>query len=112
MTVTVGSAGNDVDFHRCNGFVVDRRLQNTTDRLACSQLLTHHEDLSSQGPDTLRFPLCDDQDMGDLTADPCWWSSDVVKPTTKPPYVEPSGRSKSSAASDIDTVRRLTNGIA
>ena len=34
--------------------------------------------------DTLRFTLCDDQDMGDVAADPCWWSSDVVKPTMKP----------------------------
>ena len=22
--------------------------------------------------DTLRFTLCDDQDMGDMDADPCW----------------------------------------
>ena len=51
--------------------------------------------------DTLRFTLCDDQDMGDMTADPCWRSSVVVKPTTKPPCVETSGRSKSSAASDM-----------
>ena len=58
--------------------------------------------------DTLRFTLCDDQDMGDMAADPCWWSSDVVKPTMKPPCVEPSGRSKSNAASEMDTVRRLT----
>ena len=47
----------------------------------------------------------DGQDMGDMAADPCWWTSNVVN-------VEPSGRSKSSAASDMDTVRRLTNGIA
>ena len=36
----------------------------------------------------------------------------MVKPTMKPPCVEPSGRSKSSAASEMDTLRRLTNGIA
>ena len=62
--------------------------------------------------DTLRFTLCDDRDMGDMDADPCWWSVDVVKPTMKPPCVEPSGRSKSSAASEMNTVRKLTNGIA
>ena len=47
-----------------------------------------------------------------MDADPCWCSADLVKPTMKPPCVEPSGRSKSSAASEMDTVRRLTNGIA
>ena len=40
--------------------------------------------------DTLRFTLCDDHDMGDMDADPCWWSADVVKPTMKPPCVEPN----------------------
>ena len=30
----------------------------------------------------------------------------------KPPCVEPSGRAKSSEASEMDTVRRLTNGTA
>ena len=35
----------------------------------------------------------------------------MVKPTMNPPYVEPSGRSRSSAASEMDTVRRFTNGI-
>ena len=66
----------------------------------------------AKASDTLRFTLCDDQDIGDMDADPCWCSADVVKPTMKPPCVEPSGRSKSSAASEMDTVRRLINGIA
>ena len=56
--------------------------------------------------------LCDDQDMGDMTADPCWWSSDVVNPTMKPPCVNPSGWSKSSAVPEMDTIRRSINGIA
>ena len=51
--------------------------------------------------------------MGDMTADPCWWSFDVVNPTLKPPsVVEPSERSRSRAASEMDTVQRSTNGVA
>ena len=34
-----------------------------------------------------------------MTADPCWWSSDVVKPAMKPACVEPSEWSESTAAS-------------
>ena len=58
--------------------------------------------------DTLRFTLCDDQDMGDMAAHPCWWSSDVVKPTMKPPCVERPSRVRHPEW----TLRGLTNGIA
>ena len=51
---------------------VERRLQDTADPFASSQSFTHHKTSPARDADTLRLTLCNDQNMGDMTADPGW----------------------------------------
>ena len=74
-----------------------------------SPAIIQNTSLASEA-ETLRLTR-DDHAVGETGARPLEFSSGVVNPTKISPRVDPPGRSKSSAESDIENVRMSSSGI-